>query len=94
MRKLFLYPHLALATFISITTFTIVAFGGPASDFAKDLKSKLRFNQRVAITYIYDAKSFNITAYGNLWRDKVSTALNLEGIKVVSRKELGILMKI
>ncbi len=64
-----------------------------AYDFARRLKRKLKSGERVAVSYIYDGDTYDVTAYGNRWRDRLESALVEKNITVVPRKEVALLME-
>jgi len=74
--------------FLNLTT----CFAGIEFDFARLLKQKLGKDKRVSIAVIYDGDSGNVTTYGNLWRDKLESALSTEGLTVMPRKDLVVLI--
>lgn len=62
-------------------------------NFVEQLKIKMHPQNRVAISYIYDAITLNITKYGNLIRDTLTNELVNQSVKVVPRKDLIILLE-
>jgi len=53
---------------------------------------KINFDETVAISWIYDAKNGNITALGNIWRDRVAKGLKDHDIRIKGRKDVVLLI--
>jgi hypothetical protein len=49
---------------------------------------KIDKGESVAVSWIYEAGSYDITALGNCWRDRMENALQESGIRVKSRKDI------
>lgn len=63
-------------------------------DFVSELKSKVSPKKcEVAVSYIYDADTYNLTLYGNLIRDNLETFLTKNGFDVAPRKDIAILLE-
>ncbi len=76
-----------------LTNITFAFFGDPVKNFANELKKRLYPEECVAVSYIYDGDTFDITAYSNRWRDRIEIALTEKNIPVIVRKELPILLE-
>ncbi len=70
-----------------------VRAGDPAGDFARRIKKRLHPGERVAVSYVYDGETGDITAYGNRWRDRLVSALTERRIRVVPRQDLALLVE-
>ena len=54
--------------------------------------SEIDQNARVGICWIYDGDNYDLTAYGNLWRDRLEIALAKQGRAVLPRKDYVVLV--
>lgn len=79
--------------FLSFFLATIVWAEDPAKNFAKRLKKRLHTKERVAVSYVYDRETGDISVYGNRWRDRLVSALTERKIKVVPRQDLALLVE-
>ncbi len=78
----------------------VVGGAGEASAFWKDfsgeigkIAKEIREGESAAVSWIYDAKSGDVTALGNAWRDRTEKALRDKGTPVKARREIGILIE-
>ena len=53
---------------------------------------KINPGETVAISWIYDAENGNITALGNIWRDRVAKELKDHDIRIKGRKDVVLLI--
>lgn len=49
-------------------------------------------DETVAVSWVYDRSTGDITALGNIWRDRLESGLRKAGITVKARKDLGFLI--
>lgn len=56
------------------------------------MAEKLNRNEKVAVSWMYDATNGNITELGNQWRDRIEKALTERGVQVTSRQEIPFLI--
>lgn len=88
-----------IATVIFFTVFITGCQSMKTRDSAiKDIKAldpfieKINPEESVAVSWIYDAENGDITALGNIWRDRVAMGLKDHDIRIKSRKDLVLLI--
>ena len=69
------------------------AFWGGFSSEIGEISKALRPGEAVAVSYIYDTESGNVTELGNLYRDKTETALADDGVTVKPRRDLALIIE-
>jgi len=52
------------------------------------IAAQIRKGEPAGVSYIYEAKTGNITELGNLWRDRIEKALRDHGVKVKARRDI------
>jgi len=57
------------------------------------ISANLSPGERVAVSWVYDAKTGDITGLGDQWRDRIETGLRDSGVRVVARQEIGFLIE-
>ncbi len=56
------------------------------------MAASMRVDESVAVSWIYDGSTGDITALGNIWRDRLESGLGKSGLTVKARKDLGFLL--
>jgi len=59
---------------------------------ARGLAHEIRVTDPTAVSWIYDAKTGDVTALGNLWRDRVEKAFRDNGRVVTARQDIAALI--
>jgi hypothetical protein len=69
------------------------AFWGGFSSEIGEISKAVRPGEAAAVSFIYDSENGNVTALGNLYRDKTEMALSDDGVTVKPRRDLALIIE-
>jgi len=93
----FLYIFLLGASLLPLLTSCAPHAGRSLSDYAfeqevEKIVTEIPEHEAVAVSWIYDGSTGDITALGNSWRDRLESALKNSSVTVKARKDLGLII--
>ena len=75
--------------------FVVLSMTGCATSFegrVAKLADQMTANDKVAVSWFYDAKTGDVTALGDQWRTRVETALHESNVEIKARKDIGFII--